>query len=206
MCENKKIPASIMKKIVAVRSEMPKIAQSGHCDFPRFDYSTEADVYEGMRPVFDRHDLFVSVEVSDSFTSQYSETYFDKKENKEKERIVYVSEVEMEITFGDVDSGDTATFKWKGKGVDSLNQSISKALTSGFRGFLLKMFLCEEGNDGSSETTHSLNGQNSKPQYQNNLDPNKKYNCSVCGVEINTATASFSQNRLGKFLCREHQK
>jgi len=79
-----------------------------------------------------------------------------------KEKMLWQVDAQMEMSVSDTDGGEK-TVKWTGSGVDyaTPDKALYKAMTSGHKYFVMKLFMVGVGNeDGEHEAHEEISGRN----------------------------------------------
>lgn len=133
--------ASLYAAMCAASAEMQSVAKSGRNDFHNYDYATEADITQAVRPILARHGLCW-------FPSVVDHTSEPLPNSKRGERL---STVTMEIVWCH-SSGGTMTTRWVGQGMDAGDKGYYKAYTGAIKYALLKTFMIPTGDDPEQES------------------------------------------------------
>lgn len=142
-------------KIAAVMSEIGSVPKTGRNDFHSYDYSTDDDVMQSVRPVMAKHNLVALPSVRARETKQV-------EANNGTTLHTYIT---LEITLIDGDSGQSKTVLWEGEAQDGQDKGLYKAYTSGIKYWALKTFLLSSDSDVETHdaATEHTNGRSSGP-------------------------------------------
>lgn len=132
--------SALYAAMCAASAEMHAVAKSGRNDFHNYDYATEADITQAVRPILARHGLCW-------FPSVVEHTSEALPNSKRGERL---STVTMEIVWCH-SSGGTMTTRWVGQGADAGDKGYYKAYTGAIKYALLKTFMIPTGDDPEQE-------------------------------------------------------
>lgn len=141
MTENK----SIYKKISQVMSQVNRVPKNGYNSFHKYNYATESDLTESIRPIL--------IEAGLAFFTTVLE------QNREGE----FTKVKMEFTLVDIDTGETLKSTYWGEGQDKGDKGLYKAYTGATKYFLMKTFLIPTGDDPEGDTTVDERNEKSQP-------------------------------------------
>lgn len=140
MTENK----SIYKKISQVMSQVNRVPKNGYNSFHKYNYATESDLTESIRPIL--------IEAGLAFFTTVLE------QNREGE----FTKVKMEFTLVDIDTGETLKSTYWGEGQDKGDKGLYKAYTGATKYFLMKTFLIPTGDDPEGDSTVDERNENNK--------------------------------------------
>lgn len=121
----------LAKKIAQVMAAIDRVPKNGVNDYHGYEYSTDDDVMQSVRPVMAEHNLIALPSVTERETVEV-------ETNKGTETKTYIT---MEITLIDGDSGQSKTVMWDGEAQDGQDKGLYKAYTSGIKYWALKTFL-----------------------------------------------------------------
>ena len=165
---------SIFPKMAKVMSQVSRVPKNGYNSFHKYNYATESDLTESIRPIL--------LEAGLVFFSNVLE------ESREGE----FTKVKMEFTLADVDTGETLKSTYWGEGQDKGDKGLYKAYTGATKYFLMKTFLIPTGDDPEGDT--SADERNSKPKDNKQGQSNQSNN-------LNKPMASEKQlNLVSKLL------
>jgi hypothetical protein len=137
----------LAKKIAQVMAAIDRVPKNGVNDYHGYEYSTDDDVMQSVRPVMAEHNLIALPSVTERETVEV-------ETNKGTETKTYIT---MEITLIDGDSGQSKTVMWDGEAQDGQDKGLYKAYTSGIKYWALKTFLLSA--DADVETHDAAAGQ-----------------------------------------------
>lgn len=127
--------STLVMKLAEVMAVVERIPKRGRNAFHGYDYATEADIVTAIRSeLASRH-----VMVFPAITGTTREAVGEKGQ--------VLTQLTMEFTFMDGESGATITRPWLGAGTDKEDKGAYKAMTGGEKYFLLKTFLIPTGDD-----------------------------------------------------------
>ena len=120
---------TIYAKIAKVMSQVERVPKNGYNNFHKYEYATESDLTEAIRPILQEAGLaFFSTVI-------------------EQERDGEFTKAKMEFTLADVETGETITRKYWGEGQAKGDKGLYKAYTGAVKSFLMKTFLIPTGDD-----------------------------------------------------------
>lgn len=155
--------SSLVKKLVKILGEAEKVKKSGMNTYAGYQYTTEADLLELIRPKLVAEGIFI-------FSSVIETT-------KEGE----ITTVVMEHTFVDSETGEERVVRSAGQGADKQDKGIYKALTGSMKYMLWKNFMVESNDDPEAD--------NANPGYVRNKQ-NKTENKSAAPVKASSTKPS----------------
>jgi len=147
--------AAKMAKVMGAIDHVPK---NGYNDYHNYEYSSDDDVMQSLRPVMAEHNLAIF----------HSITSRDVKKVETSNGTAWKTVVTMEITIADADSGQSKTVTWMGEADDGQDKGLYKALTSGVKYFALKTFLLSADTDVE---THDAAASQGRPKSSGPQEP-----------------------------------
>jgi hypothetical protein len=146
-------PVSLATKLAEIMAEVEHVAKRGHNDHFGYDFATEADVSAAIRGgLAKRH-----VAILPSITDIQDQVVVRKTSNGEKTTVV--TTVRMVFTFVDGETGEREDRSWAGRGEDSLDKGLAKAVTGGNKTFCLKTFQIPTGDDPERDSDRTRGKQ-----------------------------------------------
>lgn len=136
---------NIYKKISQVMSQVNRVPKNGYNSFHKYNYATESDLTESIRPIL--------IECGLAFFTTVLE------QNREGE----FTKVKMEFTLVDIDTGEMLKSTYWGEGQDKGDKGLYKAYTGATKYFLMKTFLIPTGDDPEADTTVDERNEKSQP-------------------------------------------
>lgn len=134
-------PRPIAAKIAQIMGELSRVPKNGRNSFHNYDYVTESDLVEALRP------HLAKLKISIFPTVERYET----KEVQERNKAATLATVELAISFIDGESGDMMTVKWAGQGIDQGDKAFYKAYTGAYKYALMKTFMISTGEEPEQE-------------------------------------------------------
>lgn len=128
----------IFKKMAKVMEKISRVPKNGKNKFFDYDYVTEADLTDHIRPIL--------AEEGVAFTSTVLET---SKVPTEKDGML--STVKMLFRLIDADDGSSIESVFLGEGIDKGDKGFYKAYTGCTKYFLMKTFLVATGDDPEND-------------------------------------------------------
>lgn len=126
-------------------SQVNRVPKNGYNSFHKYNYATESDLTESIRPIL--------IEAGLAFFTTVLE------QNREGE----FTKVKMEFTLVDIDTGETLKSTYWGEGQDKGDKGLYKAYTGATKYFLMKTFLIPTGDDPEGDSTVDERNENNKP-------------------------------------------
>jgi hypothetical protein len=123
-------------------SQVSRVPKNGYNSFHKYNYATESDFTESIRPIL--------LEAGLAFFSNVLE----------QEREGEFTKVKMEFILADVETGEVLKSTYWGEGQDKGDKGLYKAYTGATKYFLMKTFLIPTGDD--PEADNSVDERNSK--------------------------------------------
>lgn len=139
MADQKPLP--LAAKLAAIMAEVEAVPKRGHNEHFGYDFATEADIAGAIRKGMAARKVFLLPSV----TSYADQTIITKGDRGEKSKTI--TTIKMAFTFLDGESGDCQTCEWAGRGEDSSDKGLYKAMTGAVKFFLMKAFLIPTGDD-----------------------------------------------------------
>ena len=136
---------NIYKKISQVMAQVNRVPKNGYNSFHKYNYATESDLTESIRPIL--------IECGLAFFTTVLE------QNREGE----FTKVKMEFTLVDIDTGEMLKSTYWGEGQDKGDKGLYKAYTGATKYFLMKTFLIPTGDDPEADTTVDERNEKSQP-------------------------------------------
>lgn len=126
---------NILAKLVKIMGKMDRIPKNGRNKFHNYEYTTESDVNEHVRPLLVEEKVILvtnvkSMEVVPTGDKGYS-----------------ITRIMAEYTFYDAESGESITFTLPSAGHDAQEKGVYKAITGGLKYAILKTLLGVTGDD-----------------------------------------------------------
>jgi len=135
----------IFKKMAKVMEKISRVPKNGKNKFFNYDYVTEADLTDHIRPILAEEGIaFTSTVLEATKTPVEKE---GSKENKEGA----ISTVKMLFRLIDADDGSSIESVFLGEGADKGDKGFYKAYTGCTKYFLMKTFLVATGDDPEND-------------------------------------------------------
>jgi hypothetical protein len=146
---------NILKKLHTIQTEIVKMEKDGYNDFQRYNYLSETQITLRMKQLFDKHGVvFAHSSKIDSVIPF----------NNAKGAQNFLTNVIIDYTFYDIETGEKLEGKASGQGTDGGDKGIYKAITGAIKYIFMKNFLIPTGDDPENEKPQK---QAPQPQYQN---------------------------------------
>jgi hypothetical protein len=136
--------SELSKALAAVYGDVHRIPKRGRNDFHRYDYMTEGDLVDVLRPLLSAHGLSV-VSSIDSVERYVPE---GTREGKGTDPI---TRVRMSFTIRHAGGESVGPLVWFGEGQDRGDKGIYKATTGCVKYFMFKQFLVSTGDDPEND-------------------------------------------------------
>lgn len=140
---------SIYSKVGKVMSQVSRVPKNGYNSFHKYNYATESDLTESIRPIL--------LEAGLAFFSNVLE------QDREGE----FTKVKMEFTLADIETGEVLTSIYWGEGQDKGDKGLYKAYTGATKYFLMKTFLIPTGDDPEADNTTDEHNSKQAPKQTN---------------------------------------
>jgi hypothetical protein len=190
----------LAKKIAQVMAAIDRVPKNGVNDYHGYEYSTDDDVMQSVRPVMAEHNLIALPSVTERETVEV-------ETNKGTETKTYIT---MEITLIDGDSGQSKTVMWDGEAQDGQDKGLYKAYTSGIKYWALKTFLLSadadvETHDAAAGQARSNGSASHEPteaqiEYAEDLAENSVWTDEESEALLNTRIPSADKNELSDLI------
>jgi len=132
---------SLVKKLAEVMAAVGWIEKTGFNEFHRYKYAQEADLVQALRGELAKRHLFVFPNVKECKRSEHT------VESSRGIRKTQLTEIAVEWTFVDGESGEERTITVHGVGEDNVDKGFYKAFTGSEKYMLMKSFLIPTGDD-----------------------------------------------------------
>lgn len=144
-------PKTLVQKLCEAGAAVGWIEKGGYNEFHKYKYATEADIVSTLRgELFKRHVfIFPNVtrherKVIEVETMKWDD---DAKRKVPSVRKTALTEVDIEWSFTDGESGEVIKVMVPGVGEDSVDKGLYKAFTGSEKYLLMKSFLLPTGDD-----------------------------------------------------------
>lgn len=183
---------SLGKKLVKVMEACRYIARDSQNAYQNYKYTSAASMFGRINEALTANGICVSSTMRKIETREVA----NSKGTLEK----YV-EVEVALTFRDVDSDEYLTNVAIGSGQDLGDKAVMKAQTAALK-YAYIGGLCIAMGDDPNESNQQMPANTPARMQQMPAQINQNvFKCSDCGVEINQKVANYSQNKFGRMLC-----
>lgn len=155
--------AALYRKIYMIMANLDKVGKSGYNKTQQYNYTTEEDVIELVKPKLIEHKLLLipttkSVEVRDVASA--------------KGGVNPVTRVIVSYKLCDIETGHSIDLEFIGEGYDPLDKGIYKAYTGANKYFLAKTFQIATSDDPEDELGQSA-PQTQQAKSQSASQPNR---------------------------------
>ncbi len=135
---------NIYQKMLAVAEAVGRVSKGGRNEFHKYDYVTESDILEAIRPALISEGLTISVNVASIETERLT---------GDKGRATNECVVRVEYTIRDADDPESfVKCMVPGVAQDTGDKALYKALTGSQKYFFLKNFMISSGDDPERES------------------------------------------------------
>ena len=173
----------LAKKLIDVMKECSVIAKSGVNSSQNYKYTTTADVMEKVNAALTKYGIasIVNPEIVDF-----------REVTTSKGNIASLATVKVNITLIDAESGETISISGIGSGQDFNDKAVMKAQSAAIKYAYLLSF--------------AISSNDEETDQRDRKQDNRKIYCEECGAIIDQQTASFSNRKYGRPLCRDCQR
>lgn len=137
---------SLITKLCEVMESVERIPKSGFNSFLNFAYVTESDLADAIRGELAKRKIFILPNVTDVKRTPH------EVETKAGIRKTQLTEIMVQWTFIDGESGESQTIYIPGVGEDNVDKGFYKAFTGSEKYMLMKTFLVPTGDDPERES------------------------------------------------------
>ncbi len=157
---------TLFAKMARIMSKVERLKKTGHNNFFNYDFATESDVADTMRPLLAEENIIILPDM----TSVEQVTYqSDKGKTTWRTRCTFV------FTLACGDTGATRSCSWSAEADDLGDKGINKCATAALKFFLLKTFVMSTGDElDESDNDHHLGEQKKQGQQRQQQKPAKK--------------------------------
>jgi len=153
--KSKHTPSSSIKKLaekmLTIMKAVRYIPKKGKNSFHNYKYAKEEDVVLAFSNALIEHKVYMFSSIVDR-----TQTTFQTKKGEHQ----FLISVKLEITFVDIESGESFTATFYGDGADGSDKGIYKALTGAQKYALMKTFLVATGDDPECDKERSYSSEN----------------------------------------------
>ncbi|MEE9452636.1 MAG: ERF family protein [Gammaproteobacteria bacterium] len=133
----------LAEKMILISEEVQYIQKQGRNQFHKYNYVTDSDVVNALSKAMQKHKVFMF-----SSVLQRQCTSYETRGNKN----AFLVSIQLQVTFIDVDSGESMRSIFYGDGSDSDDKGVYKAITGAQKYALMKTFLVATGDDPEKDT------------------------------------------------------
>jgi len=141
-------PKNLIAKLCEAMVAMGWVAKGGRNENRNYSYVRESDVLAAVREELGKRNVFVFPNVIKIDRLEHAPTKSGARQ--------FITDVLVEWTFVDADSGETRTCTIPGCGIDDQDKGIYKAITGASKYFLLKSFFLPTGDDPEKDSDEEL--------------------------------------------------
>jgi len=171
---------NLLNKLHAVAGEVDYVVKNGHNDFQDYDYATEKDFLDTIRPLLEKQGIVVTASCDECNSSE--RTWLNAKGEQKTEML---TKVMMRFKVWDRESGEAVEAVFPGHGQDVGDKGVYKAMTGATKYFVAKFFLIATGDDPEKEKAPKKTAGHTTKEFvlSNPSSSNKKFICCDCGKE-----------------------
>lgn len=133
---------NLSAKMIKIMSEVGYIHKKGYNEFHDYKYAGDSEVSAAFSKAMKNHNVFMYSSILERTCQAY-----ERRGGKNS----FLITVKLEVTFVDVDSGESKVCIFYGDGSDSDDKGVFKAITGAQKYALMKTFLVETGDDPERE-------------------------------------------------------
>ena len=151
-------PKNLIQKLCEIMASLEWVQKRGYNEFHKYAYATEADLADALRTKLAEHNIFIFPNVKSCVRSplEVTTTKWIQNQPTESVRKTQLTEIEVEWTFVDGDSGELRTILVHGVGEDNVDKGFYKAFTGSEKYMLMKSFLIPTGDDPEQDSKEDL--------------------------------------------------
>lgn len=128
---------TVFLKIANIMGDLDRIPKSGYNKAHDYNYVTESDVVGAVRPLMAKQKLIMMPSIK-TYKQEDVPTKYSK---------LYMGTVEIEWIVRDAESYEQVKFTMIGKGTDTLEKDIYKAISGNKKYALISLFMIDSGDD-----------------------------------------------------------
>jgi hypothetical protein len=148
---------SLVAKLAEVMDAVQRVPKLGENAFHRYKYATEADLTAAVRPELAKRGLIMVPNVKRS-----TRTPKERAEGS-KASPMWVTDVEIDWTIRDGETGESLSFSMPGCGEDTGDKGLYKAITGSEKYALKNLFLIPTGDDPEKDDARSAQAPKTEP-------------------------------------------
>lgn len=153
-------PKGLVSKLAEVMAEVGWIKKTGYNEFHRYNYAQEADLVDAIRGELAKRNVIIFPNVSSCQRVAHEVETLKWDENARAKvptiRKTQLTEIIVEWTFVDGETGQERTIKVPGVGEDNVDKGFYKAFTGSEKYMLMKTFLIPTGDDPEKDSKEDL--------------------------------------------------
>jgi ERF superfamily protein len=145
---------SLVRKLAEVMGAVERVAKMGRNDFHKYDYVTEADLADAVRGELSKRQVFIfpNIKRCERIPLDVETMKWEGNQKVPSIRKTQLTEIDVEWTFVDGESGEERTIAVPGIGEDNVDKGFYKAFTGSEKYMLMKCFLIPTGDDPERES------------------------------------------------------
>ena len=153
---------SLVTKLCEVVAATERVPKNGWNDFHKYAFARESDIVETIRGELSQRNIFISPNIVEHHRTP-----------KEGDKGGYLTDILVEWTFRDGDSGESFSIRIPGCGEDKGDKGFYKAFTGSEKYMLTKSFLIPTGDDPENEDAKAPGPPQQGREYKLNPSPQK---------------------------------
>lgn len=139
------------EKLLAIQTSVDTIIKDGKNVSDKYDFASDENVLAVFRPLMDAHGLLLIPRVVNARLHEGATRSGTAR---------FLTELDLTMTWYDVETGDTLDVPWYAQGVDLAGEKgVGKALTYGEKYFLLKFFHVGTSKDDPDRDARTGSGE-----------------------------------------------
>ena len=137
---------NILKKLHAIQGDIERMEKDGTNAFQNYKYLSETQITYKMKTLLDKHGVVMHY----GWTEKSCVPFTTAKGGQQ-----FLTTVDVNYTFFDVESGEMVCNNVSGQGADSGDKGIYKAITGAIKYLFMKTFNIPTGDDPENEKTNN---------------------------------------------------
>jgi hypothetical protein len=163
---------SLFQKLAAAAKEIGTVEKDKRNTFHKYDYASIEAIADATRDVLLAHGILVLA----------GEEETDDRQRQTNQGEATVTTIKLTFRLVDVDTGESLSIPWIGRGEDPADKGVAKALTDARKTFLIQQFNLVRGED--TEADESTDQRTAAPKGTVNLSDLAK---GMTNAQLNAA-------------------
>jgi hypothetical protein len=147
---------SLVRKLSEVMTAVGWIEKTGFNEFHKYQYAQEADLVNALRGELSKRQVFIfpSVKTCERSVLEVETMKWDDSQKRKVPTVrkTQLTEIAVDWTFVDGESGEERTITVHGVGEDNVDKGFYKAFTGSEKYMLMKSFLIPTGDDPEKDS------------------------------------------------------